>query len=87
MDNILDRNPGYGLEVGMLFMADAVSKSSFQVVVETDEEIAERAAAISVQAVERGLHANIGRLAAEVPVNLAVARAYLGRWATRVTVV
>lgn len=78
---IIEANPDFGLEIGLQFIADNLSKSEVQARAGTDEQIEGQRDELLSEITKRGLNPTIVNQALQMPVNFAVAHAYLTQWA------
>ncbi len=80
---IIDTNPDYALEIGLLFIADGLSKTEVMATGDTDEDIAAEYVTLERELIEKGLDPRLIAQAKQMPVNLEVAKAYLNQWAKK----
>ena len=78
---IIDKNPDFALEIGLLFIADGLSKSEVIALGNTDEEIEAETPILEQELAEKGLNPKLINQAKQMPVNFKVAKAYLTQWA------
>lgn len=78
---IIDKNPDFALEIGLLFIADGLSKSEVQAHGSTDEEIETETVELEKELAEKGLNPNLISQAKQMPVNFKIAKTYLNQWA------
>lgn len=77
---IMDINPRFIPEVGILFLADNLSKLDLRIPADDDEAIESQSDFIADTLAERGLDPRLAQAAKQLPVNIEVARAYLEMW-------
>lgn len=80
---ILNAHPDYALEIGLLFIADGLSKTEVAAEGASDEAIAAQRPALEAEITAKGLNPMLINQALQKPVNLAVAKAYLQIWANQ----
>lgn len=78
---IIDQHPDYALEIGLMFIADGLSKSEVFATGTTDDEIENERATLTFELAKRGLSPQLIEQALQMPVNLKVAQVYLDQWA------
>lgn len=81
---IIHAHPDYALEIGLLFIADGLSKTEVFAEGETDAAIEAQRARLEAQLTERGLNPMLINQALQMATNLKVARVYLEAWASTV---
>lgn len=81
---IIEKYPDYALEIGLMFIADGLSKSELSATGETDDEIESQRVELADEISKRGLNPNLINQALQMPVNMKVAKAYLRQWAETV---
>ena len=78
---IQDEQPAFAPEIGILFLADNLSKTDVRLAdVETDEDIEAQMVEIPEMLREQGLNPGLVQAVRQLPVNIAVARQYLEVW-------
>lgn len=77
---IIDKNPDFALEIGLLFLADCFSKSEVMATGTTDEEIEAERPRLEKELADRKLNPKLIRQALQAPVNKMVGVAYLTQW-------
>jgi hypothetical protein len=83
IDKILDEHPQRGLEIGLMFMADSLSKSEIIATEHTDEAIEAQRPKVEREMQAQGLNSRLIRQALQVPVNMRIVELYLRKWAAR----
>ncbi|MFY9228552.1 MAG: HD domain-containing protein [Candidatus Microsaccharimonas sp.] len=81
---IIEKYPDYALEIGLMFIADGLSKSEISATGEADDEIENQRAELAAEIAKRGLNPDLINQALQMPVNMKVARAYLTQWSEEV---
>lgn len=81
VQEIIDAHPDYALEIGLLFIADALSKTEVAATAETDEGITAQHPALEAELAAEGLNPSLINQSLQQPVNMKVGEGYLGRWA------
>lgn len=80
IQEIADAHPNYQLEIGLLFLADSLAKTDIRIVGDADRDIADQESAINHLIAQRGLNPKLITAIKQLPVNCAVAKAYLENW-------
>lgn len=80
---IMAQYPDFQLEIGVLFLADSLAKTDIRIEADTDEQIDSQDELIKETLAQRGLNPQLIKAVKQLPVNLAVAEAYLKIWAGR----
>lgn len=78
---IIDNNSNFALEIGLMFIADGLSKSEVKADGLDDEEIASQHSKLESELADKGLNPKLINQALQMPVNFKVARTYLNQWA------
>lgn len=79
-NEIIDQNPDFALEIGLQFIADGLSKSEVYAVGTTDFEIATQKKQLIQELANKRLDMALINQALQTPINLEVAKVYLGLW-------
>ena len=77
---IIDQNPDFALEIGLQFIADGLSKSEVYATGTTDFEIAAQKKQLIQELATKRLDMALINQALQTPINLEVAKVYLGLW-------
>jgi hypothetical protein len=79
---IISTNPELALEIGLMFIADNLSKTEVAATADTDEGIRVQRTDLEQEITHKGLNPYLIDQALQQPVNMAVARRYLQLWAS-----
>ncbi len=71
---------GFEAEIGLLFLGDSLAKTDIRLLAKTDEEIAASEQLIQELLEKRKLNPKLINAVKQLPVNLAIAEAYLHMW-------
>jgi hypothetical protein len=82
-DRLMDKHPGFQLELGLLYLADSLAKNEIRTLAKTDAEIAASDVEARRMIAERGLNPVLVGGAKQLPVNVAMVERYLKSWAER----
>ena len=74
---ILDEHPGFGVEIGLLFLCDSLAKTDVRIYAETDQDIKDLDSEIGDILEQRGLPGELAGAVKQRPVNIEIARGYL----------
>lgn len=77
---IIDNNSDIALEIGLMFIADGLSKTEVYSTGETDEAVESQRSQLEGELKEKNLNPNLINQALQMPVNMKVAQAYLNQW-------
>ncbi|MCX7616264.1 MAG: hypothetical protein N2Z68_02640 [Patescibacteria group bacterium] len=78
---IMAQYPDFQLEIGILFLADSLAKTDIRIEGDTDEQIESQGVSVQEVLKERGLNPKLIKAVKQLPVNIAIAEAYLRIWA------
>lgn len=81
--DIIDATPKLSLEIGLMFIADSLSKTEITATKDTDERIESQRTGLEQQISAKGLNPHLINQALQQPVNMEVARQYLQVWAAQ----
>lgn len=79
---IIDTNPEFALEVGLMFIADSLSKTEFMATADTDEGIRAQRAQLEEEIKAAGVEPLLINQALQQPVNIEIGKQFLQQWAT-----
>jgi hypothetical protein len=82
---ILNKNPHLALEIGLMFIADSLSKTEIAATTGTDEEIESQRSKLEQEIKDKGLDPRLINQALQQPVNIEMGRQFLQLWAASVT--
>jgi len=80
IQEIIEEHPDYAAEIGLMFIADSLSKTEIMALPGTDEEIQLQRPDLEAKIASRGLHRKLIDQALTQPVNLEVAKRYFEIW-------
>jgi hypothetical protein len=78
---IMEQNPDFQLEIGLLFLGDSLAKNDIRIEGDTDEQIESQDLAIKKLLEARGLNSKLIKSVKQLPINRAIAENYLKVWA------
>lgn len=79
-EQIINTHADIALEIGLLFIADSISKIEVMAIAETDADIPPQKAALTGQIAKRQIDPGLIEAALQMPVNVKAAEAYLRLW-------
>ncbi len=79
---IIAKHLGYAVEIGLMFIADNLSKTEVMATPGTDAEIEQQRPTLEAEIARRGLNPKLISQALAEPVNMAVARRYFEVWSS-----
>lgn len=77
VEGIIEANPGYETEIGLMFLVDSLGKTDIRITAVDDTAIEAQTEQITEQISSRGLNPNLIRSIKQLPVNIEIARRYL----------
>jgi hypothetical protein len=78
--DMIKANPELALEVGLMFIADSLSKTRVMATADTDEGINAQRSALEQEIKQKGLDSRLINQALQQPVNVEIGRQYLQTW-------
>ena len=78
--DMIKANPELALEVGLMFIADSLSKTRVMAIADTDEGIDAQRSALEQEIKQKGLDSRLINQALQQPVNVEIGRQYLQTW-------
>jgi hypothetical protein len=79
--DIMKASPELSLEIGLMFVADSLSKTKIMATADTDEGILSQTSALEQEIKQKGLDSRLINQALQQPVNIEIGRQYLQIWA------
>jgi hypothetical protein len=79
--SIIDANPELALEIGLMFIADSLSKTKFTATADTDEGIEAQREMLEAKIAKAGVEPLLINQALQQPVNVEIGKQFLIQWA------
>ena len=78
----IERHPDYALEIGLLYLADSLSKTEVKATGQSDDEIEAETETLTKELASKNLDLRLIAQAKQMPVNIKLVRKYLNTWAS-----
>jgi len=80
IQEIMEQNKGFELEIGILFLADSLAKTEIHINGNNDEDINQKSFLIKEEISKKGLNFTMEKAAKQMPINIKIAEIYLKTW-------